>query len=144
MSHRSTISRCEFKASGKQSLIHGLALVLMLVFSGCRSVQLSSDPVSQDTIDMTNASSMNRDAIRVIVRVEVVNEADDKRNSFDVVLEKLVKYGATFSSIEPKVGQKLKLSTPLDVTFRKGDVILLDILTPRLDDGQKPLRVRMG
>lgn len=138
------INRWRFRTSGKFLLTTGLVLTLLLALPGCRSVQINADSVNQSTIDMTNATSMNRDAVRVIVLVDRIGEADDKQNSFEVVLRKVVKYGATFSSIEPKVGQVLRLSTPRDVTFRQGDVILLDILTPRLERGEQPLRVRMG
>lgn len=142
--NNSRVANLRFRISRKWSLTHGLVIVLLLIFTGCRSGQLNSDSVNQGTIDMTNATSMNRDAVRVIVKVDQINEPGDKQNGFDVVLKKVVKYGATFSSIEPKIGQILRLSTPPDVTFQKGDVILLDILTPRLGGGERPLKVRMG
>ncbi|GAB5524487.1 MAG: hypothetical protein Roseis2KO_23590 [Roseivirga sp.] len=119
-------------------------IMVLLLFSGCKSVQLNSGVANTGTIDLTNASSMNKDAMRITGRVEQVNEAEDKENSYDLIIEKIVKYGATFSSVEPKTGEVIRLSTPLDVSLRKGDVILVDILTPRIDPGEKPLKVRMG
>lgn len=127
-----------------QGPIVRLMIMVLLVFSGCRSVQLNSDAANTDTIDLTHASSMNKDAIRIMGRVERVNEAVDQENSYDLIIEKIVKYGATFSSIEPKTGEVIRLSTPSDVSLRQGDVILVDILTPRIDGGEKPLKVRMG
>ncbi|MCE7996703.1 MAG: hypothetical protein HEP71_32385 [Roseivirga sp.] len=122
-----------------------LAITCLLLCSGCNAVQLSSGKVLTDgTIDMTNPSSMDKDAVRVVGKIEKVNDADDKRGSFNLTLEKIVKYGATFSSMEPKVGTTVILSTPVDVSFNEGDVILIDIITPRIDKGEKPVRVRMG
>ncbi len=127
-----------------QGPLVGLMIMVLLVFSGCRSVQLNSDAANTGTIDLTHASSMNKDALRIMGRVERVNEAGNQQNSYDLVIDKIVKYGATFSSIEPKTGEVIRLSTPGDVSLSQGDVILVDILTPRIDRGEKPLKVRMG
>lgn len=127
---------------------HFSALIMvmcLLVFIGCKPVQLNSGVVGADgTIDMTNPSSMNKDAIRILGKVEEVNDADGKQSSFNVLVEKIVKYGATFSSVEPKAGDVVTLTSSIDVSFKKGDVILMDILTPRIDNGEKPITVRMG
>lgn len=120
-------------------------VICLFVFTGCKSVQLDSGAIVADgTIDMTNPSSMNRDAIRILGKVERVNESVGKQGSFNVLVEKIVKYGATFSSVEPKVGDLVTLTVSVDVSFKKGDVILMDVLTPRIDNGEKPMTVRMG
>lgn len=127
-----------------RGLVVGLMITVLLLFSGCRPIQLNSGGTNTGTVDLTHASSMNKDAIRIMGRVERVNLAVDQENSYDLIIEKIVKYGATFSSIEPKTGEVIRLSTPEDVSLRQGDVILVDILTPRTDGGEKPLKVRMG
>lgn len=125
--------------------ISSFTIICLFVLAGCNSAQVSAGKVLADgTIDMTNPTSMDKDAMRVVGRIEKVNGADNKQSSFNLILEKIVKYGATFSSVEPKVGTTVILSAPADVSFKEGDVVLLDIITPRIDKGEKPIRVRMG
>lgn len=125
--------------------ISSLTIICLLVLAGCSSAQVNAGKLLADgTIDMTNPTSIDKDAMRVVGRIEKVNGANNKRASFNLILEKIVKYGATFSSVEPKVGTTVILSTPVDVSFKEGDVVLLDIITPRIDKGEKPIRVRMG
>lgn len=144
MNRRKTSENHQLSISMIKMVMSGFVVLVLLLFSGCRSVQLKSGAVGTDTIELVSPSSMNKDALRVVARVEQVNGLVDGQSSYSLVIEKVVKYGATFSSVEPKVGDLIIMSAPQDVSIRKGAVILVDILTPRIDQGERPLKVRMG
>ena len=123
-----------------------LPIFTLALLVSCQSSKSSLKNTRTDvdgTMDIT-ISTMTKDAIRLKGRIEAVNAAENKRNSFDFLVQEIVKYGPTFSSAEPKAGELVTLLTPKDVTFEKGQVIIIDVLTPKFDHDTKPMRIRLG
>ena len=78
---------------------------------------------------MAQPDTMVKDAVRL--KGEIITEAAITGNklsySFKVIA--VVKYGATFSSPEPKVGEEVILYTSQKVRFKKGNEVILDATT---------------
>ena len=119
-------------------------MAFMCFLAGCKSIEQHTYVNSPSVLDITNASSMNKDAVRLIVVVLKVNSPQNGDAVYQVRVKEVVKYGGTFSSIEPKPGESVILLTPENVTFNKGDVIQMDVLTPRVDKGVKPMKVSLA
>lgn len=127
-----------------RSLFSYIILALFLVLSACKTVQQKTSEATPVTLDVTNSTSMNKDAVRVLVVIKDVKGGRNERQNFSILVKEIVKYGATFSSVQPKVGEIISLTAPNTVSFNKDDVILMDVLTPRMDKGEKPMTVRLG
>ena len=126
--------------------LRSLFLCSILLTVGCKSSRQTTQNAKVDengVMDIT-LSRMNRDAIRLKGMVLKLNGLVDKRNSYDFRVDKVLEYGATFSSDEPKVGEIVNLVTPVEVSFDEGQEIVVDVLTPKFGNGTKPMRVRLG
>lgn len=120
--------------------------VLLAISTSCQSVRQSTRSATVDdngVMDITIAT-MRKDAIRLKGQIEGVNELINDRNSYIFRIDEIVKYGATFSSAEPKAGERVILATPKDVSFKQGQVVIIDVLTPRFKTGDKPMQVDLG
>lgn len=80
-------------------------------------------------------STMIKDAIRLQGEIEKIKSTSKEGNSYVLVVKEIVKYGPTFASVEPKVGDKVMLDTQADVQFKSGDKVLIDVITPRTKNG---------
>lgn len=123
-----------------------LLLISFLAFTGCQSVQQSMKNArvdDQGVMDIT-LSDINKDALRVKGTVVKSNGLINKRNSYDLKIEEIVKYGATFSSAEPEVGEVVNLETPKDISFEEGQTVIIDVLTPKFGQPSKPMKVSLG
>lgn len=131
-----------FRPSMKQLFGVVLLVSLMMVYS-CKSAQVDSQKVKGIT-SLVHQTSMSKDAVRLQVKIERVYDNYPEERYFDVMVEKIIKYGATFSSIKPNVGEEIRLKIPMDAVFGKGEILIIDVLTPRIDKGEKPMRVQIG
>ena len=123
-----------------------LLLISFLAVTGCQSVQQSMKNArvdDQGVMDIT-LSDINKDALRVKGTVVKSNGLINKRNSYDLKIEEIVKYGATFSSAEPEVGEVVNLETPKDISFEEGQTVIIDVLTPKFGQPSKPMKVSLG
>lgn len=123
-----------------------LSSFCLILFTASCTVQQSAQKARIDdegVMDIT-LSTMTKDAIRLKGAILAVKGQEDERNTYEFLVQEVVKYGATFSSAEPKIGETVTLMTPLSVSFEKGQVLILDVLTPRFDQGSEPMRVRLG
>ena len=121
------------------------SVFVLLAFSvSCQSVRQSTRSADDNDVMDVTISTMRKDAIRLEGKIEAVNEPVNDRNIYSFRVAKIIKYGATFSSAEPKVGEMVLLATPKDVSYEQGQVITIDVLTPRFKTGDKPMQVDLG
>jgi hypothetical protein len=126
-----------------KQLFSVVLLVSLMAVCSCKSVQEGSQGVN-GPISLVHPTSMSKDAIRLQVKIERVIDNYPEERYFDVLVEKVIKYGAAFSSIEPKVGEVIRLKIPSDAAYGKGEILIIDVLTPRIDKGEKPMTVQIG
>jgi hypothetical protein len=119
----------------KSKRVH-LLLFLMLScwsFNACKPSEKNSKKelsIETEAVDTPEMPSMDKDAIRVKVRIEAIETQSATENVYIITLQEVVKYGATFATIEPKVGDKLSLYTPSSVRFTEGESVEIDVKTP--------------
>ena len=111
--------------------------------AGCKSAENSKQQYKLETDGTLNVtrSNINKEAIRLKGVIEKDNGVIDNRNNYDFRVQEIVQFGATFSSIEPKVGDLVKLMTPKEVSFAQNQVVLIDARTPRTRNGGGPLKI---
>lgn len=119
----------------KSKRVHLLLIVIMSCWGlhACKQSEKStykSPTIDTEAVEIPEMSTMNKDAIRVKGTIEVIESQSATANIYIFSLKEIVKYGPTFGTIEPKVGEKLSLYTPSDVRFTEGEDIEIDIKTP--------------
>ena len=121
-------------------------LALLVLSVACQSTRQTTKNASVDdngVMDITIAT-MRKDAVRLKGEITALNEPLKNRNSYSFSIQEVVKYGATFSSVDPKVGTLVTLLTPKDVSFKQGQVIVVDVLTPKFTTGSEPMTFELG
>ena len=120
--------------------------VILLIMVGCKSAEKKNDQeftvkevreysINTEGVMEVAPATMIKDAIRLKGSIESVKSTSKKTNTYFFVVEEIVKYGSTFTSLEPQVGEKVQLDTDADVQFKSGDKVLIDVLTPRSKNG---------
>ncbi|KOF01840.1 hypothetical protein AWW67_16555 [Roseivirga seohaensis] len=128
------------KANQYKLLSYNLFVVLFFLAS-CKSAEKKNTPeftvknarefsLNTEGVKEVAPSNMIKDAIRLKGEIESVKSTSDRGNTYVFKVEEIVKYGATFATVAPAVGEKISLETPADVQFSKGDKVLIDVLTP--------------
>lgn len=128
------------KASQYKLLSYNLFVILFLLM-GCKSAEKKNSPeftvsdarefsLNAEGVKEVAPSDLTKDAIRLKGEIESVKDASDRGNTYIFVVKEIVKYGATFATVAPEVGDKISLDTPANVQFSKGDKVLIDVLTP--------------
>ncbi|WP_323756794.1 hypothetical protein [Roseivirga sp.] len=128
------------KSNPYKLLSYNLFVVLFLL-AGCKSAEKKNSPeftvkearefsLNTEGVKEVAPSNMIKDAIRLKGEIESVKGASDRGNTYVFVVEEIVKYGATFATVAPEIGDKISIETPADVQFSKGDKLLIDVLTP--------------
>lgn len=118
--------------SNKASLLL-LIMLTILVVSACKPSERNAKKelsIENGAVDSPNVSTMDKDAIRVKGSIDIIETQSASSNVYVFTVQEVVKYGATFATIEPKIGEKLSLTTPADVRFSEGTVVEIDIKTP--------------
>ena len=129
-----------------KSSLRVLLIIMLATVYGCKSAQQSTQNAKVDNngvMDIT-LTDMNKDAVRLRGQIMKSNGLVNKRHSYDFKVEEVMQYGATFSSAEPKVGEVLNLITPVKATFDEGQVVIIDVLTPKFNREAGKMRVRLG
>lgn len=119
----------------KSKRVNLLLIVILTCWSlkACKQSEKStykSPTIDTEAVETPEMSTMNKDAIRVKGTIEAIESQSATANIYIFSLKEIVKYGATFATIEPKVGEKLSLYAPSDVRFTEGQDIEIDIKTP--------------
>ena len=128
------------KASSYKLLSYNLFVVLFL-FVGCKSAEKKDSieftvkearefSLNTEGVKEVAPSNMIKDAIRLKGEIESIKGASDRGNTYVFRVDEIVKYGATFATVAPGIGEKIDLETPANVQFSKGDKVLIDVLTP--------------
>ncbi|MGW8121100.1 hypothetical protein ACV07N_00460 [Roseivirga echinicomitans] len=127
--------------------------LLLFLLMGCKSAEKKNEPeftvkearefsLNTEGVMEVAPSNMIKDAIRLKGEIEVVKSASDQGNTYIFIVNEIVKYGATFATVAPNIGDKVSLETPANVQFSKGDKVLIDVLTP-ITKTQEMLSVTM-
>jgi len=127
-------------------ILRVLLFSLLLTAYGCKSTQqgIENARIDENGIMDITPSSMNKDAVRLRGKIVKSNGVVEKRNSYDFEVEEVLKFGATFSSVLPGIGETLNLLTPAHTSFKEGQEVIIDALTPRLKRGEGIMRIRLG
>lgn len=113
-----------------------LLLLITLTFLGayaCKPTERNTKKelsIENGAVDSPNVVTMDKDAIRVKGSIDIIEAQSASSNVYVFTVQEVVKYGATFATIEPKIGEKLSLTTPADVRFSEGSIVEIDIKTP--------------
>ena len=126
-----------------KSSLRVLLVSLLVMACGCKATRQNVQIDERGVMNIT-LSKMNKDAVRLKGQIIKSNGLLEKRNSYDFKVAEVVQYGATFSSAEPKVGETLNLMTPPKISFEEGQVVIIDVLTPRFNREAGNMRVNMG
>ena len=123
-------------------LLFSASLMTIFLF-GC-STSKGLEKFSIDTTGVIEAypDNMNKDIIRL--KGDVLSKGTKVRNHWEFVfkVKEVIKYGPTFATVEPKVGEEVMLYTPEEVKFKKNSEVILDALTP-INRGEGKLSINM-
>lgn len=103
------------------------ALLTCLILVDCSS---SKFPVSEGGVIQAQQDNMNKDAVRVKVRVLSKNKPVGDRNSYTTEIIEVLDHGNTFARVEPQPSERVILYTPSNIRFKKNTEVLLDVLSP--------------
>ena len=107
-----------------------LFLFSLMILTNCTANQVSKVySVNSDGIIETQPDTMVKDAIRFKGKILTKAIKQSRDFVYEVEVLELIRYGSTFSTIEPKVGDKVKLYVFQKVKFKKGYEIILDATT---------------
>ncbi|OEK02104.1 hypothetical protein BFP97_11480 [Roseivirga sp. 4D4] len=112
--------------------------LFLMVISACSvsrnsyAVQSPNNKVdsSQKVINVAPAT-MVKDAIRLQGLIMSVKGKKDGWYQYQFQVNKTLKYGATFASIEPQQEEVVVLNTSKKLDSKPGDEIIVDVTTPR-------------
>lgn len=104
---------------------------------GCASSQF---PLSESGVVQAQQERMNKDAVRIEVKVLNRKKIGD-RYSYNVQVVEVKNYGSSFATSEPKPDEIATLFTPGRVRFSKNQMVLLDVLTPINESGDLELNM---
>lgn len=99
---------------------------VIICMSSCAS---SNFPTSESGVIQAQNSTMDKDAVRVKVKVLSRTKLAERMSYQAEVLE-VVGLGDTFATVEPTSNDVVTIYTPLEVKFKKNDEVLLDALSP--------------
>lgn len=108
-----------------------LTLMLSAALVACSASQgAKTFSVNTEGIIEAQVSDMNKDAVRL--KGEILSKGTRVRDrwQYRFKVSEIVKYGATFATVQPKEGEEVLLITPSEVKFNKNSQIVLDALTP--------------
>ncbi|PIQ48102.1 MAG: hypothetical protein COW03_11925 [Cytophagales bacterium CG12_big_fil_rev_8_21_14_0_65_40_12] len=118
--------------SNKALLLLLITLTLLGAYA-CKPTERNTKKelsIENGAVDSPNVVTMDKDAIRVKGSIDIIEAQSASSNVYVFTVQEVVKYGATFATIEPKIGEKLSLTTPADVRFSEGSIVEIDIKTP--------------
>lgn len=118
----------------KKTYISILTSVLILFsLAACKPSEKNGKKglsVNTEGVETPNMTAMIKDAIRLKGTIDAVETLASSGNVYIFTVTEVVKYGATFATVEPKVGEKLSLSTPATVRYDAGQQVIVDVTTP--------------
>ncbi len=114
------------------------ALVITVLFVGCSASKNTTNySTNSDGVIEAHASNINKDVVRLKGKLLSRGKKVGDRWQYDFKVLEVINYGATFASVEPKVGEEVLLVSPGQVRFKKNNEVILDALTPINRDGDK-------
>lgn len=119
------------------------AILLSVALVACSASKTTKNfSVNTDGIIEAQVSDMNKDAVRL--KGEILSKGTQVKDrwQYEFKVSEIVKYGATFATVEPKAGEQVLLITPGEVKFSKNSQVVLDALTP-INRGEGVLTINM-
>ena len=114
-----------------------LFLSVTIVLTDCSpSQQAINYSINAEGIIEAQPDTMVKDAIRLKGKVLNNGKTMSDRLQYQFEVIDVVKRGATFSTLEPEIGEKVMLITTQEVKFKKGNEVILDATTSeKKEDG---------
>ena len=127
----------------KLSKLFAFAFMAGTFLVGCAPAQGTKNfSVNTDGIIEAQVSDMNKDAIRLKGKLLSKGTKVNDRWQYNFMVTEIVKYGPTFATVEPRVGEEVVLITPGEVKFKKNSEVVLDALSP-INRGEGKLTINM-
>ncbi|GEM_PF-5579575 len=112
----------------------------MLFVASCSASKSTSDSTADNTemevnspeINISDKDEIQRNALRIKAKVLNDGVEEGKTEVYELEVTEVLSYGASFTSVEPAVGEKIILSAPQQSSYKKGSIITVDIRTPRV------------
>jgi len=112
-----------------------LFLLSFALFTNCTANKGTTNySINNAGVIEAQPDTMLKDAIRLKGKIVSKSGSNDMERIYDFEVTEVVRFGATFSSDEPQIGDKVKLYTPKEVKFKKGNEIMLDAMTRRSEE----------
>lgn len=131
------------KLSLRQFYLYFSASLMVAFLFGC-STSKGLEKFSIDTTGVIAAhpENMNKDIIRL--KGDILSNGTKVRDHWEFVfkVKEIIKYGPTFATVEPNIGEEVVLYTPGEVKFKKNSEVILDALTP-INRGDGKLSINM-
>ena len=109
------------------------SVLLLFVMLACKpSEKKNKRPTAINTegMEAVTVPTMNKDAIRLTGTIDAIETSSSTGNIYIFTVKKIVKIGATFATVEPKINEKISLSTPSSVRYDAGQEVTVDVKTP--------------
>jgi len=123
-------------------LCFGFCLTFLLLLGCSASKGLENYKVDTSGTIQAYPVNMNKDIIRL--KGELMSKGRQVKDRWEYVfkVKEIVKYGPTFATVTPEVGEEVVLYTPAEVKFKKNSEVVLDALTP-INRGEGKLIINM-
>ena len=121
-----------------------LSAFLMLTFLfGCSTSKgLKKYSIDTTGVIAAHPDNMNKDIIRL--KGDILSNGTKVKDHWQFVfkVKEIIKYGPTFATVAPEIGEEVVLYTPGEVKFKKNSEVVLDALTP-INRGEGKLVINM-
>ncbi len=119
----------------KQITYSVLFLLSFMLLTNCTANKGTTNySINTDGVIEAQPDAMVKDAIRLKGKVIAKSGSNDLEWIYDFEVTEVLRYGATFSSVEPQVGDMVKLYTSKEVKFKKGNEVMLDAMTRKSEE----------
>lgn len=108
-------------------------ILMLVIISSCHSSQQIMYGQNESGVYQAQKSSIPKGAVRLTIELKTNMQQGDGEYFAEAMVVEVHSYGGTFASIKPRRGETVKLSIVDDIegrSFKKGDRVLLDALTP--------------
>lgn len=127
----------------RQFYLYFSTSVMVFFLFGCTTSKgLEKFSIDNTGVIEAHPINMNKDIIRL--KGDILSNGIKVNDHWQFVfkVKEILKYGPTFATVEPKIGEEVVLYTPDEVKFKKNSEVVLDALTP-INRGEGKLRIDM-
>lgn len=119
------------------------AFVIAAMLLGCSASKNTINySINTDGVVEAQPSTMNKDVVRLKGKLLSKAKKVNDRWQYDFKVIEIIKYGPTFATVAPEIGEEVTLITPGQVKFKRNSEVMLDALTP-INRGEGKLLINM-